>query len=143
MGLRTTRARRTDEDGTVETSRRNPQVSRPCSTFLRWSGLDAHQQGAAVHPHPQRLHFTHRIAIELGQLRSLRADDDGAALPVLHDPVTTAAAGQHPRGYHQPSEDGPRPDGYDIQQPVIHPGRGINTSPATSLPQLPTTTVRT
>jgi hypothetical protein len=94
---------------------------------LHRSGLDAHQQGPLSTRIRNTLHFTHRIAIELGQLWSLRADNDGAALPVLHDPVTTATAGQHPHARRQPSQDGPRPDGpdgYDIQQPVIHPGRG-------------------
>jgi hypothetical protein len=69
----------------------------------------------------------------LGQLWSLRADDGGAALPVLHYPVTTTAAAQHPRGHRQPAEDAPRPDGHDIQQPVIHPGRGHQHQPGEKL----------
>ena len=42
-------------------------------------------------------YFTHRVAIELGLLWILRADDDGAALPVLHYPVATAALAALPR----------------------------------------------
>jgi hypothetical protein len=120
------------EEGTAAACRRNPQVSQPCSIFCSGAARRA-PAGARVHPHPQPPHFTHRIAIELGQLWSLRADDDGAALPVLHYPVTTAAAGQHPRGHRQPAEDAPRPDGHDIQQPVIHPGGGHQHQPGKKL----------
>src|SRR5690348_14810538 len=48
--------------------------------------------GRPVHPHPQPPQFTHRLAIQLGQPRRLRVDDDGTALPVLDYPVTTATA---------------------------------------------------
>jgi hypothetical protein len=87
-------------------------VSQPCSTFLQRGGLDTHQQGA----HPQPPYFTHRVAIELSLLWLVRADD-GAALSVLH--VAPAATGQHPRGHRQPSDNAPRSDGHDIEQPVV------------------------
>src|SRR6476469_10067847 len=101
--------------------------------ILAAGSLDAHEQGARVDAHPQSPHFAHRIAIELRQLWSLRADDDGATLPVLHYPVATASTGQYPRGHRRPTENVPRPDGHDIQQPIIHPGCGHQHQPGEKL----------
>jgi hypothetical protein len=61
---------------------------------------DTYQQGATVDTHSHSTNLADRIAIELRLLGRLRVDDDGAALPVLHDSVAMTALADHPGSHY-------------------------------------------
>jgi hypothetical protein len=63
-------------------------------------GGNTYQQRATVDSHADSANLSDGVAIELSLLGRLRVDQDGAALPVLHDSVAMATAGDHPGSHH-------------------------------------------